>query len=234
MRVLITGITGNIGQAVIPLSLSQGWQVVGVSRNPYASNYDCELYPLDLCLDVDIARWLSEQDPFDLVVMAHGVQQGCKIGTEDWLDVYHTVIDGNLTSSIYLTQELVKQKKIAFEGAIIYCSSIQATQTRQGRIPYAVAKGGIEALVKGLAVELAPWKVRVVGLRLGQLREGDRPATMAGVVFSPEQLEALKGRALLDWVDTKDIARLCLELYGQKSITGAVLDVDSGHSLSIW
>lgn len=238
MRVLITGVTGNVGQTCAKLFLAQGWEVVGVSRSAGALSAGpltkADLYTLSLTIDSDIARLIESQPPFDLIIMAHGVQQGCEIGSPDFVDAYHSVIDGNLTSAIYLTQELIRQGKVNEGGLIVYCSSIQATQTRAGRGPYGIAKAGLEALTRIVAVEQAGRGIRAVALRLGQLESDGEPATMRGIAFPSEMLEAMRRRCLAPWVDVKEIASLCRELYNQKSLTGAVLDLDSGHSLSIW
>lgn len=233
MRVLITGITGNIGRAASKHFLSQGWQVVGVSRNPppFLHDYQVaqpELYSLNLCLDVDIAHWLSEQDPFDLVVMAHGVQWPCELGKADTIDVFHTVIDGNLTSAFYLTNQLIEQDKLNEGALVVYCSSIQATQTRAGRIPYGMAKAGLEVLANGLSVEGKRNGWRGVALRLGQL-----DFTMRGITFSPEQVKSIEERLLAPMVPCADVAQLILDLYSQKSLIGTI-NFDSGHHLSVW
>lgn len=239
MRVLISGVSGNVGKACAKLFLAQGWEVVGVSRSAGALSAGplakADLYILSLTIDSDIARLIESQPPFDLIIMAHGVQQGCEIGSPDFVDAYHSVIDGNLTSAVYLTQELIRQGKVNEGGLIVYCSSIQATQTRAGRGPYAVAKAGLEALTRTVAVEQAGRGIRAVALRLGQLADDEGgAATMRNVVFSPEQVEAIRNRTPLPWVKCENIARLCLSLFEQTEMSGCVLDMDSAHSLNIW
>jgi hypothetical protein len=54
------------------------------------------------------------------------------------------------------------------------------------------------------------------------------------VIFTEEQKRAIEECTPLQWGDPADIAALCLALYGQKSLSGAVIDVDSAHSLNIW
>lgn len=242
MRILVTGATGNIGKAAIRLFLEQGWDVVGVSRTPFPSlanfhldytDLPLEYHQLSLCLDIDIARFLESQAPFDLVIVAHGVQQPAELGTANFIDTYYSVIDGNLTSAVYLTQQLIEQDKLNPNALIIYCSSIHATQPRKSRGPYAIAKAGLEALTRIVAVEGAGnW--RAMALRLGQLEDDGKPATMRGIRFSPEQLKALKGRCLTDWVQCDNVAKLCLGLYEQTEMSGAVIQMDSGHSLNIY
>lgn len=244
MRVLISGASGNVGRACMLHFASQDWDIVGVSRSitsPIPDEWKkhneyfrkVETHHLSLCLDIDVNHFLINQPPFDLVIMAHGVQQPAELGTANFIDTYYSVMDGNLTSSVFLTQALIEQDKLNEGALIVYCSSIHSTQPRKSRGPYAIAKAGLEALTKIVAVEGAGnW--RAVGLRLGQLESDGRPAAMKGIRFSPEQLETLKGRCLTPWVKCENVAKLCLSLYGQTEISGAILDVDSGHSLNIW
>lgn len=241
MRALVTGATGNVGRKATVHLLENGWNVVSVSRSITAPIPDewkdqyrnLETHRLSLCIDIDINTFLINQAPFDLVIMAHGVQQPAELGTANFIDTYYAVMDGNLTSAVYLTQALIEQDKLNEGALIVYCSSIHSTQPRKSRGPYAIAKAGLEALTKIAAVEGAGYW-RAIGLRLGQLENDGQPATMKGIRFSPEQLETLKSRCLTPWVKTENIAKLCLSLYEQTEISGAILDVDSGHSLNIW
>jgi len=46
-------------------------------------------------------------------------------------------------------------------GAIVNISSVHAHQTTANVVPYATSKGGMEALTRGLSIELAPRKIRI-------------------------------------------------------------------------
>jgi NAD(P)-dependent dehydrogenase (short-subunit alcohol dehydrogenase family) len=144
---------------------------------------------------------------------------------DDWLSIWYD----NTSSCIGLTQALVKEQKISRGGLIVYCSSIQANTPRKGRGLYAASKAALEAFGKTVAVELADQGIRCVTLRLGQLTE-----TMGGVVFGAEERSRLEQRALLPWVDPGDVAKLCFDLYEQKSLTGTVIELDSGHGRNVW
>jgi 3-oxoacyl-[acyl-carrier protein] reductase len=218
-RALITGSTGNVGYACMELAKREGWQAVGVSRGE----------GLDLTRWAEVNAWAeNRRESFDLVVMAHGVQiPGLlpHIGPLSW----GKVINNNLTSAAVLTSALMEYERVAPGGLVVYCSSIQATQPRAGRGAYAAAKAGLEGLMRAAAVEWAGDGVRAVALRLGQLT-----ATMRGVTFDEAQAEAIKRYTPLPWVDPADVARLCFDLYRQPSLTGVVLEISSGHHLSVW
>jgi len=224
MRALISGATGNIGQALIPLAREKDWQTVGVARH---AQPNFAIAPLDLTDWATTASWVSQQAPFDLVVMAHGVQQPnqlCALTKRSYLDV----ITNNLDSAVSLTCALVQQHKLEPNALLIYCSSLQAATPRGGRGAYAIAKAGLEALARTVAVELTPC-ARAIALRLGQLT-----TPMKGIQFTPEEQVSLQRRALLPWVAPEDVAQLCLDLYWQRSLTGCVIDVDSGQGRNVW
>jgi len=222
MNVLVTGATGNVGKAVVAHAKKLNWHATRVSRrgDDGAIGVNLSSWP--------VADFLCRKVPqVDLVVMAHGVQVPTEI-----IDVtetqWKTIIDTNLMSCVALTQALLKNEKLNEGALIVYCSSIQAFTPRRGRGLYAIAKSGLEALCRTAAVELAP-EVRAVALRLGQLTK-----TMGGVEFSQEERERLEIRAMLPWVAPDDVAKLCFNLYEQKSLTGCVIDLDSGHGRNVW
>jgi NAD(P)-dependent dehydrogenase (short-subunit alcohol dehydrogenase family) len=226
MRALVTGITGNVGKAAANLLRLQGWDVVGISRNSNES--EPNKHQLNLTVHQDVIEFVLDQQPFDLVVMAHGTQHGVELGDSSFMDWYTSVVDNNLTSAVILTNELIAWERLNYGSLIVYCSSIQATQPRKGRGPYSVAKAGLEALTKIVAVEQTG-RVRTVALRLGQLSK-----TMANITFDPAQVEAIRARTLTDWPEPEEVARFVMVLYEQPGITGAVLDYDSGHNLVVW
>ena len=60
-------------------------------------------------------------------------------------------------------------------GVIITTSSGGATRAHRGMTAYDASKGGIEALTRALALDLAPYGIRVVGLVPGLIAPDDAP-----------------------------------------------------------
>lgn len=239
-RVLITGVTGNLGRACQGHFAALGWSSVGLSRHLCQIQHDAstgryateEGYDLT---DPDAVRSLCHsmravygEKSVDLVIMTHGVQRLAALGGLFDADNWQAVVGGNLRSAALLTDALFDRKLLAKGSLIVYCSSIQATQPRAGRGLYAIAKAGLEALARIVAVEGAP-DVRAVALRLGQM-----DGTMQGVEFDEVTRGAIEQRTPLRWVSFFETASLIESLCNQSSMTGATLDIDSGHSLNIW
>ena len=223
-RVLITGATGNIGKVCVEHADGLDWQVRGASRHGVP---DLRIDAVDLTRWGVVDYWTYCQQPFDLVIMAHGVQvpATAKQLTED---MWRSVLDNNLSATVALTHALICHQKLASGSLVVYCSSIQSYTPRAGRGAYAAAKAGLEAFGKTVAAELAP-ETRVISLRLGQLTK-----TMAGIEFPEAECAKLEARTLLPWIDPVDVAKLIWTLYEQPGMTGCVIDVDSGHGRNVW
>lgn len=80
---------------------------------------------------------------------------------EEWWDQYLTT---NLKSHYLCIRKAAPIMARKRSGSIINLSSGGATRSHRGMIAYDASKGGIEALTRGLALELGPYGVRVNAL----------------------------------------------------------------------
>ena len=87
-------------------------------------------------------------------------------GDEAWWDRIHAV---NLKGSFLCGLRAAKEMAQRGEGVIINVSSGGATRAHRGNAAYDATKGGIEALTRAMAVDLAPYGVRVNGLIPGAI-----------------------------------------------------------------
>ena len=216
-RVLITGCTGNLGQACIMLATHRGWdyELVSRQRGLDLSNWDAT------------EQFVTRDSNYDMVIMAHGAH--CIISAGDTTEGdYRYVLDNNLASCVSLTSALLRHLKLNPGGLLVYCSSIQATHTRAGRALYAASKAGIEGYMRGVAAELADGR-RALALRMGQL-----DAQMHDVKLDDVEIARLQARCYIAWNKPADVAKLIFDLYAQPGITGCCLDVDSGQGNNIW
>lgn len=236
-RILITGITGNLGSAAAKVFTEANWEIGGISRSrPGESlqNYINWWDQIDLSNWHEIADWFwansnqgKSYTQYDIVFMTHGVQTPCHIRDIN-LSIYQDIVSNNMLSAVILSRFLLEYEAIAPGGLVAFCSSIQATQPRAGRGLYAMAKAGLEGFMKTMAVEMAPTG-RAVALRLGQM-----DGTMKGITFSDEARAAIEERTPLPWVSFEDTARLVAALYKQPSLSGEVIEISSMHKYSIW
>jgi len=104
---------------------------------------------------------ISEFDGVDVVVnnAAIGPGKAFLLFDEEWWD---NILRINLYSVFYTSHRAVKEMiKRKSKGSIINFSSIGATKAHRQMVAYDTSKGGIEAFTRALAVEMAPWEIRV-------------------------------------------------------------------------
>ena len=216
--ILITGHTGNVGIACHAHFQVKGWDITGVSRS---SNLDLRDWE-------STSQWIEQHDPFDIVVMAHGVQKPIRL-KDLTQSIWQDIISNNLDASASLTTALIRHNKVNESGLVVYFSSIQATQPREGRGAYAAAKAGIEGLTRAASVEWQKNNVRTVCLRIGQMTH-----PMKGIGFTADAIKKLNEAIPHAWVGGIEIAKFVLALYDQISLSGETIEISSGHKYNIW
>jgi 3-oxoacyl-[acyl-carrier protein] reductase len=140
---------------------------------------------------------------------------------------FHAHYNINVLGSLLTVQEAVKRFG-ADGGSIINLSSIVGSHPVAGALLYASTKGAIEALTRGLALELAPRKIRVNAIAPGHTEtEGNTAAGTfeggAGIALAGKTPFGRLGRVT-------DIAPVAVFLASDESawITGEVIRVAGG------
>jgi len=107
-------------------------------------------------------------------------------------------------------------------GVIINMSSGGATRAHRGMVAYDASKGGTEALTRALALDLAPYGVRVVAISPGLIRHEGQTADSVQAAADTVPLARMGAPA--------DIAAAAAFLASDDAayITGATIVVDGG------
>jgi 3-oxoacyl-[acyl-carrier protein] reductase len=184
----------------------------------------------DVSKAADVARLFQEVDSafgrLDVLVNNAGVFRFGALGdiTEESFRFHYNT---NVLGAILTVQEAVKRFG-ADRGSIINLSSIVGSHPVAGVLLYASSKGAIETLTRGLALELAPRKIRVNAIAPGHTEtEGNVAAGTfkggAGAVLAGKTPLGRLGRAA-------DIAPLAVFLASDESawITGEVIRAAGG------
>jgi pteridine reductase len=140
---------------------------------------------------------------------------------------WEELIGANVKAPLLLSQaaapELAKAK-----GAIINIVDIHADRPLKGYVVYTIAKAGLAALTRSLAMELAP-DVRVNGVSPGAIawpEDGQFPSEVRQHIIDDTLLKRLG--------DPEDIARAVYFLAAEAPyVTGQVIAVDGGRSINI-
>lgn len=138
---------------------------------------------------------------------------------------WDAVINVNLKGTFNCTQKICRYMMKQKSGVIINIASVIGIMGNAGQANYAASKGGIIALTKSTAKELASRNIRANAVAPGFI-ETDMTASLSEEVVD----NYAKAIPLGKMGQTEDIANLCLFLAsdGAKYITGQTINVDGG------
>ena len=140
------------------------------------------------------------------------------VSEDDW----DAVTSVGPRAAFFLSQAAAPALAVS-EGSILLVSDVAATKAWPHHVPHASAKAAIDALVRNLAVALAP-SVRVNGIAPGiVLPPDDLPAGAVESLVARTPLKRL--------VAVEDVVAAALFLAGNRSITGQIRAVDAGRSV---
>lgn len=192
-------------------------------------------------LDAAVAQGVEALGRLDTVCATAGISSSGPAVEMD-ADRWQTMLDVNLTG-VWRTCKAAIPHLVdgGRGGSIVLVSSIAGLRGLVSVGHYTAAKHGVVGLMKSLANELAPHRVRVNTIHPANTRTPmiENPATMR--TFCPgvenptqEQFEAgLQSMHLLPvaMIEPEDIANASLFLASDESryITGVTLPVDAGH-----
>jgi glucose 1-dehydrogenase len=191
----------------------------------------------EAAVEAMVAQVVERFGRLDILVANAGMQRDAafaEMALADW----RRVIDVNLTGQFLCCRAAVRRFLAQEErpdlsrarGKIVCVSSVHEVIPWAGHVNYAASKGGVMLMMKSLAQEVAPRRIRVNSIAPGAIRTPiNRPAW--------ESEEAL--RRLLTLIpygrigETEDVAKAALWLASDESdyVTGTSLFVDGGMSL---
>lgn len=158
----------------------------------------------------------------DVLINNAGIAQEklfTEITDEDW----NKMIQTNLNSVFYCTQEVVPSMLEKQTGSIINISSIWGVTGGSCEVHYSVAKAGIDGMTKALAKELGPSHIRVNSIAPGAID------TDMNKNVTEEEWEEVKREIPLDSIGkAKDIAKCAKWLIEDEYTTGQVISVNGG------
>ena len=239
--VVITGASRGIGRAAWELFAKNNWFVIGIGRSPLQGDIPQQghFIQADVSYEKDWQKIKEETaritDQLDAVVNNAAIQVTKPI-IDTTLEEWDQVINANLRSVFLSVKLLHSLLKAGNGGAIVNVSSVHAVATSKNIAAYAASKGGMLALTRALAIELAPDKIRVNTVLPGavdteMLRSGLN-RDHAGSGTPDERMEILASKTVIGKIGRpEEIARAIYFLADQDEssfTTGSSLIVDGG------
>jgi glucose 1-dehydrogenase len=251
-KALVTGGSSGIGRAV---AIALGGAGADVVVN-YRSGEEEAREVVDtikqkgsnaIALQADVAREDQVQAMFagmfdrfgtiDILVANAGLQQDAPFD-QMTLQQWNTVINVNLTGQFLCCREAVREFKrrgvrreiSCAAGKIICMSSVHDTIPWAGHVNYAASKGGIMLMMKSIAQEVAPHRIRVNSISPGAIRT---PINRQAWETPEAYAELLKLIPYKRIGEPEDIARAAVWLMSDEAdyLTGTSLYVDGGMTL---
>lgn len=176
-RILITGGSRGLGQAMAHGLAQAGARVVTVARTPMPNEPDSGVHNLtgDVADTALLGTLVDAAENFlegtvDSVVHAAGVQH--RSAAIDFpIDEWDRVVKVNLTAPFALSQEIGRRQiKAGVKGSHVFVASLTSTLGLPNIAAYSATKSGVMGLVRSLAVEWAEWGIRVNAVGPGYFR----------------------------------------------------------------
>lgn len=229
-RIIITGAASGIGRSTARLFASEGAEVALFDRDKEklliaAEEIGGSAFPVDITDDEAVTTAIGEAaaalSGIDGVVHAAGIMfrgHAVDVPAQDW----RKVIDINLTGTYNVIRSCIPLLQQETSATVVTIASAAGLLPNSpAYTAYAASKGGVIALTKALAAELAP-KVRVNTVCPG----------MVDTAMADGHRGNVGNYALNRLADPVEIARAILFLSSAESsyVTGSALATDGGRS----
>lgn len=238
--IFVTGGAKRIGKAIIELFAQDNWRVIihynksaseaeSLAERINANNKDTAFVVTgDLDNTEDVQAIISSvnriSETIDLLVNNASAFYPTPI--EEISNVHwEKLIGSNLKGPLFLIQGF-KEKLQASKGSIINITDTNLTKGVANYSIYSAAKAGLESITKGLAKELAP-EIKVNAIAPGAMLEPP------DVTWTKEQKnKIIESIPLKKMGAEKDVAEIIYFLAHADYITGQIIAVDGGRSLT--
>ncbi|HTQ50653.1 MAG TPA: SDR family oxidoreductase [Candidatus Acidoferrales bacterium] len=191
-KALVTGANSGIGQAVaVALAQAGADVVVNYVSHPEAADatvkeissqgVNAYAHQADVSREDQVQamfrKMIQEFGTIDILVSNAGLQKDSPIDDMTLAD-WQLVINVNLTGQFLCAREAIREFKrrgirpeiSVAAGKIICMSSVHEVIPWAGHVNYATSKGGVMMMMKSIAQEVAPWRIRVNSICPGAIR----------------------------------------------------------------
>ncbi len=184
-RVLVTGASSGLGRAMALAFASCGAQVAINHRgDERAASAVADQIRGDggkaMTLDADVSSGQAVQtmfeqidaawDGLDVLVNNAGIDGPRALSWEGQVDQWREVVDVNLTGAYLCARQALRRMVGQRRGVVLNTTSVHERIAWSGYSAYAASKAGLSMMAKSMALEAAPYGVRVLCLAPGAIR----------------------------------------------------------------
>ncbi len=236
---LVTGAAQGIGLGIARRFVQEGCRLIvndiqadrlAVAQRELAeSGHDVHAIAADVAAHEDVRRMFAEiEERYGSIDIL--VNNAARVTARRWLgqvdeEFFDEVLRVNVKSIFLCARAAAKLMAGHGGGAIVNLSSVGAARAFRASLPYVTSKGAVEAQTRALAMDLAPYNIRVNAVGPGSI------VTEAWDKLLPAELERRNGMVPLGRPgQTSDVAATVAFLASPDAgyITGQVIYVDGG------
>jgi glucose 1-dehydrogenase len=249
---IVTGASSGIGQA-IAIALGGAGARVAINYHSDEAGANATLSQIkenggdgfimkaDVASENDVLDMFAETykryETVDILVNNAGIQKDSKftdMSLKDWQLVIGTNLTGQFLCAREAAKEFCKRGVVAgrslASGKIIFISSVHNIIPWAGHANYCASKGGETMLMKTIAQELAPMKVRANSIAPGAIKTDINKKVWSDPAQAADLLKLIPYQRI---GEPEDIARVAVWLASDDSdyVNGATIYADGGMTL---
>jgi 3-oxoacyl-[acyl-carrier protein] reductase len=248
-HVLIVGVSGVA--AATALQLAKGGHATSLSllyrsREEEAKSLAqllsqhsiaCSIFRADVTVDSEVraafASAIETHGPLTYAINCAGATVKVPFSDLDGAtdDIWMNLYSANVVGAFHVTRAASKCMVSTGEGCIINISSVAAKLSQGSSLPYACSKAALDTMVIGLARELGPKGIRVIGVAPGFIAGGWLEGLLKDE-YEPTKAAFEAALPLRRVCTPESVAEVVAALCTSASmITGQTITVDGGMSI---
>ena len=238
--IIVTGASKGIGKEIAKKLAKKGNTIIAnynksekeikeLQQELEKQNIKIDIYKADVSKREEatnlVKYTIQKYGKIDVLINNAGISQikeFTQITDEDW----NNMINTNLNSVFYMSQEACHNMIHNKKGCIINISSIWGITGASCEVHYSVSKAGVDALTKALAKELGPSNIRVNSIAPGIIN------TEMNAHLSEEEKQNIEEEIPLEKIGKSIDIERCVEwLIKDEYTTGQVISINGGWNI---
>lgn len=235
--VIVTGASKGIGREIAKQLAKKGYTIIAnynksekeileLEKELKKEDINIEIFKADVSKREEAKKLvdytINKFRKIDILINNAGIcqfKEFTQITDDDW----NNMININLNSAFYMTQEACKNMIHNKSGCIINISSIWGLVGSSCEVHYSVSKAGIDAMTKSLAKELGPSNIRVNSIAPGIIN------TDMNKDLNEEEINQIKEEIPLEKIGKAIDIEKCIEwLIEDEYTTGQIISINGG------